>query len=575
MERFEETLASLAPRVASWRPLKGAYNPRHGLAIYLLPPPGPSLIQPGTILGEALAGHSGLGCTLLEGIPKKIPGGAVVIGLYDELNTIRPDLLAEIEPPNAPGEYAIITGRNAVITARSREGLVSGMQTLAMILLRHQEPKIPGAAIVDHPGRKRRGIAVELQQNDIKPDLLIQIVSFIATFKANCVEWVLPRDFDPGASPNLDVANQACRSFGIEVSVALPWLNPILSGEKKLLDAWAGLRATAAVFNADRISFDDPCPDHADPDLAWRIIEMMTGSGDLPALTVDSKLLKAAGISLGALNAPGLSGWVRVWEPSDLPGREFRGLPLIMDVPSHLTGLSSRSMDDYHRCLDAAAAWCGENGSGSIMASFRGVGFPHAWQNFLPGAATGLILGWGKPELAEEAVANFATLLYGETGATIVEIWRSLGMMFPRGLTLEQERRLGAVAFGSYPESDADQEMLVSIDWQNSVAHLNNVAKMLESANNNLTRNKATLAGPYFALQLLAWLCRLSFLLPAVERGGGDLEIVRMAEDLMKSFMDWRNYLIAFQSESGLESIDIDKIDAMGNRLGYLCGESG
>ncbi len=151
MARLDFTLAQLAPGVGSCRDLGGRYNPRRGLAIYYLPIPGYAPSSPGMVLGEALAARSGLGCTLLEGVPAVVPEGATLIAQYNALKAARPDLMEDVPDLTDPGQYAIKLGRSALVVSPSFEGISSGMQTLAMLILRHTEDFLPGCIIVDTP----------------------------------------------------------------------------------------------------------------------------------------------------------------------------------------------------------------------------------------------------------------------------------------------------------------------------------------------------------------------------------------------------------------------------------------
>lgn len=576
MNSAEETIRSLAPGVRSFKRLEGHYNSRHGLAIYFLPTAGPSIAQPGTVLGEALASRSGLGCTLLEGIPEKIPEGAAVVGIYSDLKKLRPELLGALAPPTLPGEYIIILGRHALVAGKDRDGLVSGIQTLAMTILRHGEATIPGTVIRDRPAKRKRGLRVALRQEEATPALMFQILSFASTFKANAVGWILPRDFDPGAVPNLEVVNLATASDGIDVSVGMPLLGAIASGETSLSDAWIRLRSAAALFGTAKAFFDDPCPDDIDPETAWRIaLAIVEGVPGLSEIAVDYRLLKAAGIYPQALEVPGLRAWARVDDPADLAEISHWDGRIALDVPSHMCGLSPRSLGAFNLCLDAASTKLGDPG-GDIGVSFRGLGFNHAWQNYLPGAATGLIVAWGSPATASRAAHAYAELLYGEAAPRVVEIWQALSGLFPEGTGDEQVRRLGEIAFGAWPESPEDRQLLASIDWQKVVASINTIAGLLEKTAPSLTRNRSTLAGPYLSLQIMAWLCRLAILLPGLideETAANDIQTAGAACELMQSFTEWRLYLENLQGESGMEIINMSKLDAMGARLRYLCGE--
>ncbi len=577
MNKLEETLASLAPGIRSCRLLDGEYISRQGLAIYFLPSAGVSLTQPGTVLGEAMASRSGLGCTMLEGVPDKIPSGAVVIGLYDDLKKVRPDLLQQVSPPVLPGEYTIVIEKNALITAQAQSGLVSGIQTLAMLILRHQEDRIHAAVIHDRPAKSRRGLVVEMKQHEVQPALLFQIMSFASTFKANHLEFALPFDFDPGAAPKLDAATQACRSNGMEIVVSQPFLVPLLLGQKQPAEVWSALKSAALTFDAGCVAFSDPCPDGIDQATARRLVEAIAeNAGGAGRVAVDLSLIRRAGLGPETLDSPYLAVRHTVGT-NELPEPAYRDKKLALVVESHLCGLSSIDVDSFHQRLDRASDWLGDGKDNGLLISFGNVGFSHIWQNCLPGAAAGLILGWGVPAVAEEATANFAELLYGDGGEDVMEVWRALGNIFPRGLSAAQEHRLGEIAFGAWPEKESDIELLTGINWQSVVEQINYIAGQLERIPSGLTRNRSTLSGPYLTLQSLAWLCRLSYLLPEMSlrlsKGQDDQQTAHLADELMKSFIEWRTYLVNLQNESGLSVIDMPRLDLMGNRLDYMCGE--
>lgn len=573
MDNLGETLSGLAPGVGEYRILEGEYNPRHGLAIYFLPSSGPSIAQPGTVLGEALASRSGLGCTLLEGIPPKVPSGAAVIGIYKDLLNARPDLLDNVPEIGKPGEYAVKLGRSCLVAGVDRDGLVAGIQTLAMTILRHPDQVMPSAVIIDSPKRLRRGLTIELRQEELSPALLFQIMSFAATFKANTIKWILPTTFDPGSVLNMEVVNLAASSNGFDTSVGMPLLAPLLAGEWQPADAWSSLRSAAKTFGATKAFLDDPCPDDIPQAKAKEIVDsIIHGDTGLAKVAVDVNLLLKAGIDPTTMNSTNLSVWARVNSPEDIPAVKYNGKPVPLDIPSHMCGLSSRGVEAFYDSLDAAASAL--DGEGSLVVSFRGLGFSHAWQNYLSGAATGLIVAWGKPATAREAAASYSELLYGDAAANIMKIWGELSHLFPDNLDNTETRRLGEIAFGEWPESMADKAILAKIDWQKVVNDINNIAGRLETVTANLTRNRTTLSGPYLSLQILAWLCRLAILPPELEAHGGDTQANSIASELMKSFMEWRQYLENLQIESGMDLINMDKIDTMGTRIRFICGES-
>ena len=577
MARLEDTLNGLAPGVASFIPKAGSYGPRKGLAIYYLRPDGTPLTAPGTVLGEALASRSGLGCTMLEGVPAVVPTGAVVMGLFKDLQALRPDLVAGLPVP-AASEYVVNIGSSVLIAAAAREGLINGMQTMAMVILRHQDDVLPAGIIHDRPLLAERGVAIELSREEIALPLLFQIVSFISTFKANALDWILPGDFSSAGVRDLDPVIQICHSFGVRTTVRLPWLGRILRGELGVHEAWSHIRVVARLFGASRAALDDPYLPGTPPALARELVDSaVNGDHGLEALEVDARLIEATG-SIGlVLSGPGVRGWHRLDSPGRIPDPVLSRLPLRVEVPGNLPGLSAERMEDYFARLDAAGGWLTPRRYQSLVVSFRNLGVSHAWQNLLSPVATGLIRAWGVPPRAEEAGRSYAELLYGAGAGAVIDVWQALSAAFPPGLSGAGERRLREIAYGDWPESVDDMSLLADIDWQGVVRNVNLAAEKLENAAAGLSRNKSTLSGSHLSLQLLAWLCRLSVLLPEVMRrrrgdGGGDGRTGAMAEELANGFEEWRLYLTKLQEESGFEIVEMGRVESMGTRLRAVCG---
>ncbi|MDR1612195.1 MAG: glycoside hydrolase family 20 zincin-like fold domain-containing protein [Planctomycetota bacterium] len=572
MRRLEETLAGLSPGVASFTPGTGAYSPRKGLAIYFLPCDGAPLTAPGSVLGEALAGRSGLGCTMLEGVPAVLPAGAVLAALYEDLQRLRPDLTADLPVPTRPDEYVINIGSNAVIVAKNRDGLVFGLQTMAMLVMRHADVAIPGVVIQDYPECQRRGIAVELRPGEIGPGLVYQIVSFVTTFKANALDWILPADFSSSPLPDLSQVIQVTKSLGVTVTVRLPLLGCILSGEMGLRNAWTQIRTIARAFGATRAALDDPCPDEFSAGAAGRLAaSVFDGEFGLDQLEVDAGFIERGGLAEAVRGNSALVGWRRM-NGTEQPEASAASLPLRLEVAGSFAGLSSYSLDAFSASLDSACGWLERRETKDIFVSFRDVGVSHAWQNLLPAAAIGVIIAWGVPSRAKAAARAFTELLYGESAPDILDLWSVQDRVFPPGIAAAGERRLREIAYGVWPDAQQDAELLAGIEWQEVVQNINLTAGKLENVASGLTRNKTTLAGSYLSLQLLAWLCRFSILMPEITRRrrenyDGDGRTEPIANELMKSFGEWRDYLLRLQEESGLKVVEMDQIIAMGLRV--------
>ncbi|MCC8181013.1 MAG: hypothetical protein LIP23_08920 [Planctomycetes bacterium] len=576
--QVENTLASLAPGVNHFHLTAGEYHPRKGLAIYYLPIPGYSPAYPGSTLGEALSARSGLGCTMLEGVPAKVPDGAVVVGEYAALKSVRPDLVKDLPTLRQPGQYGIAISNHAVIAASSREGLASGMQTLAMLVLRHPEPTIPGLVIVDKPACQIRGLAVEISSGELGVNLLMQIASFAATFKANRLYLILEENFDPGMLvPGMDVFIQACQSQGISVGIRLPWLKKILAGEKSLLDAWTGIRAAARLFGASQAGLDDPCPEEVEAENAARVVKsMLKGEVGLAGVEVDARLILASGVDTDDLRALGVTGWTRMKDSLAAPDRGFENMPLQIDVEAPVPGFTSGNSLHFHRRLDAALSWLSDHDKRDILVSFRDLGVSHLWQNMLLPTATGLIASWGKPASAHEAAELFANLLYGDHGNAVLASWDAVAACFPADLPPEAERLVRRTAFGQWPESDEALETLAEIDWLGITKNIRAAADLLKDVAATLNRNTATLSGAKLSLHAISWLHCFIALTPELARRrrfdyDEDGRTESIAAELFNNFAVWHNYLVELQEESGLEIAEMPLIEDMGMRLRELC----
>lgn len=573
--RLDNTLAHLAPGVSGCRDLEGRYNPRRGLAIYCLPIPGYSPSSPGVVLGEALAARSGLGCTLLEGIPKKIPEGAVVVAQYNALKAIRPDLLDDVPELREQGQYAIKLGRSALVTSPSREGLSSGMQTLAMLILRHNEEQLPACVVTDMPFCDVRGLAVELDSREISAALLMQIVSFVATFKANRLQFILNRDFDATREiPGIDNVVQTCQSFGIAVGVRLKLLEPILKGEMTLIEAWSAVRAAARAFGASHAALDDACPPDADPQACRKVVaSVAAGEVGLQNFSLDARLVVRSGFPVSELKANGVTGWFRLWDRTDPPPVEMDDIPLVLDVQAPLPGFSSRTVSGMFRRIDAAMRRLRRHNRREFIISFRDVGVSHMWQNLLYPAATGLIAAWGSPA---EAGARFSNLLYGEAGEQVMDMWDAVSKAYPPGLTVDGETLVRRTAFGYWPETERDMRLLSGIDWLGVTGNIKNAAEALKQAAVGLSRNAATLSGARLSLYALSWLHCFAALVPELEKrqgpdGDDDGRVSPIAHELLSNFRAWHTHLQELSGESGLEFSEMPRLEAMGVRLQALC----
>ncbi len=578
MAELDATLGHLAPGVLACGDLAGTYNPRHGLAIYCLPAPDLSLSSPSVVLGEALAAKSGLGCTLLEGIPEVVPEGAVVVGGYSALRAIRPDLTAGMPEPSGPQEYSIKLSRSAVIASPSGEGLAGAMQTLAMLLLRYGEEPIPGCVLTDRPAFQGRGIAVELETGEISTPLLMQIASFAATFKANAIHLILQDDFEASREiPGIASFAQSCQSFGIRLGVRLPLLAPLLTGKRTPAQVWAAVRAAARAFQATEAGLDDPCPEEANAAACARVIDSLSkGGSGLKRFCLDAEVIARSGAGVSALRAAGIYGTHRWDGGSGAPGAGLDAIPLIMDVSAPLSGFAPGLNAEYHRRLDSAAGAARVRDRKELFVAFRNVGVSHMWQNMLYPAATGFIVGWGLPATADEAAWRYSNLLYGDAAREVMRMWDIVAAAFPAGLDGEGERLVRRTAFGRWPETEEEFALLAGIDWAGVAGRIREAVDALKDTAAGLTRNSMTLSGARLALYALSWLHCFVALEPELEhrRKTGFDEDGRtepIAKELYNNFAAWHAHLKSAYAESGLEFSEMGMLESMGLRLKGLC----
>lgn len=580
MSVLDKTLDSIAPKVSVYTQIPGAYMPRHGLAMYFLPMPGApeySPSAPAMVLGEALAAHSGLPCTLLEGIPDRIPNGALILGEADALRTARPDLMHSIPRLDTPGQYAIQLQDHALLTANSPEGLGNAMQTLAMMLLRHAEPVLPGVLIVDTPKCTYRGLAVELHSHEITAQLLLQIASFACTFKANHIQFILDADFDPSQPiDDMDAFYDVCRSYRLKVEVRLPWLGMMLAGAQPLHKTWARLRSIAELFGAGSAAMDDPCPANTDPVTARTILDAMADSDDELKISFDAALFEAAGAQPGLGMYAHIPAWQRIRSTDTSAPASPQG-HVRLDVEAHLPGFSSRTAAAFRARLDSARAWLDTRTQREMFISFRGIGVSHLWQNLLCPAATGLIAAWGNPPDAAHCEWAYASLLYGSAARAVLDMWDKTTAAFPTGLSAENERLLRQTAFGAWPQDDAHRALLANIDWSEVISRVRDAAKSITTAVEKTTRNAATLSGAKLALQALAWLHCIAVLVPELERRKtmtvDDGRTKAIATELESTCAAWQENIKDLYLQTGLEVPDLPQIDAMVVRVRQLCSE--
>ncbi|MDR1518526.1 MAG: hypothetical protein LBU23_00060 [Planctomycetota bacterium] len=579
MSSLNRTLGDLAPRVAHCRDLPERYNPKHCLAIYYLSIPDYSPSAPVMALGEVIAARNGIGCVILEGVPAKIPEGAAIIAKYPDLMAIRPDLLEGLPALDEPEQYAVRIGQSVLIVSPSIEGLVSGIQTLTMLILRHGEPTLPGGLILDRPACQSRGLAVELTPDEINVGLLLQIASFAATFKANRLHLILPAEFNSGLEiPGLETFVQTCRSYGIAIGVRLPWLSGLLSGKRPIPAAWAGIRAAAEIFGADRAALDDPCPPDADPAQAEKIMaSILNGDTGLKAFSLDARLIRKSACPVPPLEQRGIAGWFRMDDQPEPPPPELSDIPLWIDAQAPVMGFSNHGAAAYHRRLDSAMLWLRSRTGRGLMISFRNARVGCLWQNLMHPAATGLIAAWGNPRDAGQSSQLFANLLYSDMAPPVLDMWDAVSAAYPPGLSLDEERLLRHVAFGRWPEDERTLQLLAGIDWLATIRGIRAAADKLKKASEGLSRNAATLSGARLCLQALSWLCSFASLVPELERlrqtGSPPIDDrgAAMARELLNNFTLWSGCLRNMPGESGQRAGDPPILGDMRLRLEELC----
>ncbi len=155
--------------------------------------------------------------------------------------------------------------------------------------------------------------------------------------------------------------------------------------------------------------------------------------------------------------------------------------------------------------------------------------------------------------------------------------WDTVSGAFPAGLDDAAERLVRRVAFGYWPETEAETGILLGIDWLEVTKNIRVAAEVLKNTASELTRNALTLAGARLALYALSWLHCFVALEPELERRrregvDEDGRTGPIAAELYNNFGVWVNQLREVVSESGMEFAEAGRIEAMGLRLRALCG---
>jgi hypothetical protein len=170
-------------------------------------------------------------------------------------------------------------------------------------------------------------------------------------------------------------------------------------------------------------------------------------------------------------------------------------------------------------------------------------------------------------------------LLYGDLGRPVMDLWEAVAGTFPPHMTAAEERLVRQVAFGAWPDSDAEWNALSGINWQTVTTHIRLAADALKSVASGLQRNVGTLAGARLSLYALSWLHCFVALVPELERRSqpGHEEDGRtraIATELLANFRSWEAQVRGLYAESGLEFVEERQLETMGAGLEKLCEDA-
>ncbi len=115
-----------------------------------------------------------------------------------------------------------------------------------------------------------------------------------------------------------------------------------------------------------------------------------------------------------------------------------------------------------------------------------------------------------------------------------------------------------------------------SINWLGVTKNVRIAADALKNIASALQRNAATLVGARLSLYAMSWLHCLVALTPELERRrrqgyDDDGRTEPIANELYSNFCNWEAHLRELCGESGLELVEMSRINAMGLRLKGLC----
>lgn len=574
---LDETLAALVPPVAHRKPAEGAFNPGHCMGIYVpRASAGETLREyPAMLVGEAVA-NLGTGCTLLEGIPTKPPGGCVIMGTWEQLQAAAPALLEGLEAP-APGGYAIRVGRYAVAAGADYAGLVCAAHTLAQAMAMCPAETLPGCVLNDAPAFPVRSLLYDLRTHKPKLDHLLHLLGSLSAFKANRLHLLLSakrplaREAAPGSLYFDDAFTlaQAAGEYAIDV---IPWFD--LAGEfaSGVRPAQAAKLARQAVEGLGCGAVGVASEFAAEPEAEGlgRFREFMEKlqAGGKATVYAPARLYATLPAELRAAAVPvAFGGGESV--PSGAGAAVFQ--------KSLAAGFVPPSPAEFDAALDRTLAAALAAGASELGFYADALTEGHVWENDLVNTMTLFSLAWRGEGGAREERERFCLMAYGEEGcAPALRSAEALAAAFPAALR-DRGCAAQALAFGGEGGAGAAHEV-DALELHRDEG-LRQAREALEQARSAASHNAHTLEHAGLGLEALTLLRRRRELLEQARKhydeawGGaeGGLALCRAAlRELLAECGGLAGRLRTLASENGECALEFARLEKFSARLAEL-----
>ncbi len=483
-----ETLAArLLPQVRSITAHEGRYRPHECLGVYLQPHTETlSYELPGLLVGQFGMAPYGQTVTLLDGIPKKVPPGAVLVGSWDYLSLLFPDILSpETKPSNDEGYYLWMQ-RYCIIAGASFSGCLYGAQTMIQLISQTQDD-LPALSIADAPAMPVRSIACNLRDMVPDSDSILKTVGLLNSFKGNRLHLILnplaPVSPRPGFGTfEEDDARELAlcsREYGISI---IPWID--------LMEQENGVRIPVenAAALCSRVASSFTPTDIGVGGLA----SALRPNEEIRAVLkqIDQNLPREIGLYLHkriSSVCPDFSSGRRImfWEDADLKTTPGTAMPFCLSVGSGAQGFVGLAAEDVARRIDRIYIRHQPPTREITFRLFDQTG-GRLWEHDIISAMVSASMGWSVKDGALDALKRFTHLAFGNNAEGFLELQKMVSDAIPT--TIREHMPLQEMAFG-FPERDNCWQLLERIDWGNFSRQSILIRKQMADLRQHSTRN--------------------------------------------------------------------------------------